>query len=146
MQPAIDLLPSFVGGFVAAEGTFIHDGRRFTFAIGLGARDRCACELLRSFFGCGTVTESPRRRPHYDDEVTFAIRSLPDHIGVTIPFMDEHLPVSYKRVQYLAWREALVDYWEHGARRVRECSVAGCLEPRRAHGLCRRHLYLERGV
>lgn len=82
---------------------------------------------------------------HYDDETTFVISSLTDHLDVTIPFMDEHLPPSYKRTQYLDWRARLLDYWEHRARRRRPCSVDGCEVPRRAHGLCRRHLWLLRG-
>jgi hypothetical protein len=38
-------------------------------------------------------------------------------VEVVVPFMDEHLPPSHKRGQYLAWRAELVDYWEHRARR-----------------------------
>jgi len=34
-------------------------------------------------------TWSPRRRPHHDDEVTFAIQSLRDHLEVTVPLLDE---------------------------------------------------------
>jgi hypothetical protein len=55
--------------------------------------------------------------------------------------MDEHLPASYKRVQYLDWRARLFEYWEHDAKRVRPCSVEGCDAPRRAHGYCRHHLW-----
>ena len=73
---------------------------------------------LHTFFGCGNIYWNPRRKAHYDDECTFAIQSLRDHVNVTIQFMDVHLPVSYKREQYLTWREQLVDYWEHGARRA----------------------------
>jgi hypothetical protein len=63
-----------------------------------------------------------------------------------VPFMDAHLPPSYKREQYLAWRGRLLDYWEHRAKRVRPCTVEGCEKPRRAHGLCRHHLYKQLGV
>ena len=42
--------------------------------------------------------------------------------------------------QYLAWRDRLLEHWEHDAKRVRPCAAAGCDEPRRAHGLCRHHL------
>ena len=31
---------------------------------------------------------------------------------VVVPFMDEHLPASYKRTQYEAWRAELVAYDE----------------------------------
>ncbi|MGZ4688528.1 MAG: LAGLIDADG family homing endonuclease [Acidimicrobiia bacterium] len=139
---------SFLAGFVAAEGTFGVSGasRRFRFAVGLGATDSTTCYLFRDFLGCGNVYRSPRRKPHYDNECTFAVQSLLDHFEVTIPFMDVHLPESYKRSQYLAWREKLLHYWEHDARRVRLCVVDGCDQPRRAHELCRRHLYAARGA
>jgi hypothetical protein len=141
-----EALAAVLGGFVAAEGCFDTNGRRFRFSVGLGASDAGMCILFRELLGCGTIVRSPRRKPHYDDECSFAIQSLKDHVEVTIPFMDEHLPPSYKRRQYLVWREQLLDYWERTARRVRPCSVAGCDRPRRAHGLCRQHLYLRRGV
>jgi hypothetical protein len=55
--------------------------------------------------------------------------------------MDEHLPDSHKRTQYLVWRAQLLDYWEHRARRRRPCTVAGCEQPQRAKGVCRHHYY-----
>lgn len=114
--------------------------------MGLGATDTATCVNLQAFFGCGSVFNYARREPHYDDECTFVMQGIRDHLEVTIPFMDAHLPVSYKREQYLAWRDRLLEYWEHDAKRVRPCTVDGCDAPRRAHGLCRRHLYAARGV
>jgi hypothetical protein len=132
---------AFLAGFTAAEGSFFVSGRRFTFSVGLGASDIAMCTLFRDFLGRGSVSRSPRRQPHYDDECAFMIQSLQDHVEVTIPFMDEHLPVSYKREQYLVWRAALLEYWEHRAKRVRPCTVDDCDEPRRAKGRCRHHYY-----
>ncbi len=100
------------------------------------------CEALRDFFGCGSIVDAPRRKPHYDDESAFVVQSLRSLVEVVVPFMDEHLPPSYKRQQYLAWTARLLDYWEHKAKRVRPCTVEGCDEPRRAHGLCRHHRYV----
>ena len=97
--------------------------------------------MSREFFGVGSVRRSARRKPHYDDEVAFVVGSARELVEVIVPFMDEHLPASYKRVQYFAWRERLLDHWEHRAKRVRPCTVDGCDAPRRAHGLCRHHLY-----
>lgn len=147
MPPATDTA-RFLGGFVAAEGCFTRAGDRghFAFSVGLGAADASTCELLAAFLGVGFLTRSTRRRSHYDDEVSLQVRKLADLAGVVVPFMDEHLPPSYKRVQYERWRAELLVYWEHSARRRRPCTVEGCQEPRRAHGLCRRHLYQERGV
>jgi hypothetical protein len=143
VQPAIDALAQFLGGFVAAEGTFGSGGiqPRFRFAVGLGAIDASICELFHQFLDVGHVYWSPRRKSHYDDEVTFAVQAMADLIEVVVPFMDEHLPVSYKRQQYLAWRAELLDYWEHHARRRRPCAVDECEQPQRAHGFCRRHLW-----
>lgn len=93
--------------------------------------------------GVGHIYDSPRREAHHDDQSTFMILSLRQLINVVVPFMDEHLPPSYKRRQYLEWRARLFDYWEHKAKRVRPCTVDGCEDPRRAHGLCRHHLSVQ---
>lgn len=136
-------LSSVVAGFVAAEGCFTgtSDDRRFVFSVGLGASDIGMCEMLLAFFGVGSITYFPRRKPHYDDEVAFFVGSARELVEVVVPFMDEHLSASYKRVQYLEWRARLLDHWDHRARRVRPCTIEGCDAPRRAHGLCRHHLY-----
>jgi hypothetical protein len=104
------------------------------------------CDLLESFLGVGHVYESQRRKATYDDESNFHTSRLSDLIQVVVPFMDEHLPPSYKRKQYLTWRQRLLDYWEHRAKRVRLCTVEGCESPRRAHGLCRHHLFKVYGM
>jgi hypothetical protein len=137
-----------LAGVVAAEGMFVSTGEppKFRFAVTLGSEDRVTCEKFLEFFGTGMVYESPRRRPHYQDEVSYIVRSLRTHLAVTLPFMDEQLPASFKREQYLEWKASLLDYWQHRAKRVRPCAVEGCEAPRRAHGLCRRHLYEQRGV
>lgn len=148
MRPATEGLAAFFGGFIAAEGTFVITGSRptFRFAVALGATDGAMCELMQRFFGCGRLQPFPRRKPHYDDEIAFTVAAFKDHVEVTVPFMDAHLPVSYKREQYLRWRAQLMEYWEHDAKRVRPCIVEGCSAPRRAHQLCRRHLFAARGV
>src|SRR5215218_4429642 len=148
VQPATNGFAQFLAGFVAGEGSFSgpSDGTRFCLEIGLGALDREMRELLHSALGVGHVYDSPRRREHYDDESTFRVQALRELPEIVVPFMDAHLPPSYKREQYFAWRERLLDYWEHRAKRVRPCTVEGCARPRRAHGLCRRHLYVQFGV
>lgn len=142
MSQATELAPYF-GGFIAAEGSFVRTkgGARFAFAVGLGARDAASCELLHTCFGVGHIHRSPRRLPHQDDAICFTIGALPDLVHVVVPFMDEHLPPSYKRQQYLVWRAELLEYWEHRAKRVRPCTIEGCARPRRAKGLCRSHYY-----
>ena len=107
---------AFFGGFAAAEGCFTRTGRRFRFAIGLAAADSGMCIAFARILDCGTVHRYPRRRPHYDDEVVFVVQSHRDLVDVVVPFMDAHLPPSYKRSQYVAWRAELLDYWEHRSR------------------------------
>jgi hypothetical protein len=143
LKPDTEDVAAFLGGFTAAEGCFTGRENQLRFAIGLGATDRRMCEAFEQFLDRGSICDSPRRKPHYDDESTFTVRSIRDHRDTTIPFMDAHLPPSHKREQYLAWRARLLDYWEHKAKRVRPCVVEGCDEPRRAHGLCRHHLYVQ---
>ncbi len=104
------------------------------------------CELFLAFLGVGFISRSGRRQAHYDDEVTFRVRKLEHLVDVVIPFMNEHLPPSYKREQFRRWRDDLLSYWQTAARRQRNCTVGGCEELCRAHGLCRRHLYQLRGV
>jgi len=140
VQPAGDLA-AFVAGFICAEGCFKRESRRFALSVGLGATDAATCHLLHAFFGVGHVYWHPRRKPHYDDEVVYVVQPLNELIEVIVPFMDEHLPPSYKRRQYEAWRAALLDYWANDAKRLRVCSLDGCDRPNRARGLCRRHYY-----
>jgi hypothetical protein len=114
---------AFLAGFTAAEGCFTQhrasSGKeRFTFLISVGATDQGMCALAHELLGVGAVRHFSRRQAHYDDEVTFAVQALPELVDVIVPFMDAWLPPSHKRTQYLAWRAALLDYWEHRARRL----------------------------
>lgn len=142
MSPATDI-SAFIAGFVAAEASFLVGGTRpsFTFTVQLGGADGATCYDLQAFLGVGHVRQYRRRRAHYDDEVRFSVRKLQDLVEVIVPFMDEHLPVSYKRQQYVAWRDTLLDYWEHKAKRRRACTVPGCEALQRGLGACRRHYY-----
>jgi hypothetical protein len=142
VRPATDLA-DHLGGFVAAEGTFgvSWSPPKFHFVVGLGATDRTSCASLRAVLGVGHIYAYKRRQAHFDDEVVFAVRKMKDLVEVVVPFMDEHLPPSHKREQYLARRTQLLDYWEHSARRRRPCTVEGCDAPQRAKGVCRHHYY-----
>ena len=119
---------------------------RFRFAIGLGATDEGMCRLFERFLGVGRVKWSARRKPHYDDEVTYTVQAMQELVDVVVPFMDEHLPDSYKREQYVAWRAKLLDYTQKFARRRGSppCTVEDCTDPVRAHGYCRHHLWVFR--
>jgi len=147
--PPPDPVAGFLAGFIVAEGTFVASilpaRSRFFFAASLGAADAGMCDDLQRFFGCGTIHTSTRRQSHYDDEVRFQIADRADLLLRVIPFMDEHLPPSYKRVQYETWRATLLHYWEQDARRPLACAIDGCDQPRRAKGLCRHHYHAQFG-
>jgi hypothetical protein len=106
-----------IGGFVAAEGSFIYTPpRRFAFVVSLGALDVDMCHLLRAYFGVGTVRHHPRRQPHFDDEAVFRVQRLRDLAVIIVPFMDAHLPPSHKAIQYRSWRRELMSYTSRHAR------------------------------
>jgi hypothetical protein len=121
LHPDLPLsLADHLGGVVAAEGTFSAAvaGRRvdgttrptFGFAITLGSSDAVTAHLFHDVLGVGRIRRYPRRAEHYDDEVVFAVRAIPELVGVVVPFMDEHLRPSHKRTQYEAWRAELLAY------------------------------------
>jgi hypothetical protein len=126
---------------VAGEGTFTGTKRKHTFAVMLGEIDAESCELLRMFFGVGHVYHYPRRKPHYDDFVLFQVCKTSDLVNVIIPFMDEHLPVSFKRQQFEVWRAKVLDFWENEMKRRRPCTIEDCEQPQRGRGVCRAHYY-----
>jgi hypothetical protein len=139
-SPVTDVA-SFVAGLIVAEGCFTRTRNDFAFAVTLGSDDRGSVEALHAFLALGRLVEHRRRKPHYQDEVTFVVKALGDLVDVVVPFMDGHLPPSYKRQQYETWRNELLEYWDTKAKRRRPCTADGCEAPRRAKGLCRHHYY-----
>ncbi|MEX2538273.1 MAG: LAGLIDADG family homing endonuclease [Actinomycetota bacterium] len=132
---------AFLGGLVAAEGSFNRTSDRFRFAVALAETDTPLCEMAAELLDVGHVYHYPRRQPHYHDEVIFAVQSIPELVHTIVPFMDSHLPLSKKRDQYLKWRQELLAYWEKKAKRRRTCVLNGCSSARRAKGLCRHHYF-----
>lgn len=123
--PARDLAAP-VAGFVAAEGHLgaSGTGTRLRLAVGLAAVDEGSCQLLLELFGIGTITRSPRRRAHEDDEGSWQVQWPPDLVEVVVPFMDDHLPPSHERDRYEVWRAALLERWVTG------CRAGGCAHER----------------
>jgi len=132
---------AFIGGFVAAEGTFTSTGRRFRFAVALAHQDHETCQRLSRWFGVGRIYHSARRSPQHADAVVYQVQSLTDLVAVIVPFMEEHLPASHKRDQFEAWSRELLSYVETRARRRGTCGVSSCSRPHRAKGLCRQHYF-----
>jgi hypothetical protein len=115
--------------------------------LAFGAVDAGLCDLAKRVLGVGTVSVYPRRKAHYDDEAVYVVQRTQHLVERIVPFMDVFLPRdSHKSRQYEVWRAALLDHWEHHARRRRSCTVEGCEELQRGRGLCRRHYYQEFGV
>lgn len=142
VPPATELA-AYVGGFTAAEGCLVctEGGTRFSFAVGLSASDLVSCELLLAYLGVGASTGHLDGRPTRTMPLVSPSAPCLSWCTSLVPFMDEHLAPSYKRVQYEEWRAELLEYWEHRAKRVRPCTVEGCEAPRRAKGLCRSHYF-----
>jgi hypothetical protein len=143
-----------LGGLVAGEGSFTtvrqrrpyRDGSprlKFVFRMTMARRDLPLLEALRSFLGYGSIPHHERGRAHWQPTSTLRIHSIWAHGKATIPFAEEFLLPCGKRRQYVEWRDRLIAY---DKKRVRPCTVEGCDKPRRAHGLCRQHLYSRLGI
>lgn len=102
--------PEFVAGFAVAEGCFTTTGEpaRWAFTVALGARDGETCDAMAAFFGVGHVYRYPRRADHHDDVAIFTVQDRRSLVEVIVPFMDEYLPASRRRVQYERWRQELL--------------------------------------
>jgi hypothetical protein len=154
------LVGATLGGFIAGEGSFFvtrrlppfQDGgprQRFVFQVSVAARDRNVLEALRAFLGTGSIHDRARRYTSWLPVSTFTIGSHRAHRQVTIPFAERFLLLGAKRRQFESWRDDLHEYerlhppkWGRGRS---ACSEAGCHEPVRGRGLCRRHYYRATG-
>ena len=145
-----------LGGLVAGEGSFyvvrrretFADGSprlRFVFALSMAAWDRDLVQALRDFLGVGRIEEHAARQAHHQPTCRLLISSAKDHHSAVIPFSDAFIPPSQKRVQFEAWRDALLTYererlTQYGRGRS-TCSEPGCDRPVRGRGLCRSHYH-----
>jgi len=106
-------------------------------------------EALRRALGFGSIRTAPPQREHWLPRAVYAVNSRRAHFAATIPFMDQYLLPSAKRVQYERWRDALIEHeLAHPSKfgkGPRPCSKPGCDKPVRGRGLCRSHYYRETG-
>src|SRR5215204_2983878 len=81
------------------------------------------------------------RNPRHLNQVELVINSRRAHFATTIPFMERNLLQCAKRIQFEAWRDALVEHERLHPSRFRKgpstCSVIGCDKPVGGRGLCR---------
>ena len=91
----------------------------------------------------------PPRNPRHLDQVLLTVNSRRAHFAATIPFMEQYLLPSAKRVQYERWRDALVEHERAHPSKFGKgpspCSEPGCDKPVRGRGLCRSHYYRATG-
>jgi hypothetical protein len=144
---------------IAGEGCFLvgsigtrNDGSerlRFRFTIKMADREVDALRDLHGVLGVGAISFQAARRATWQPTATYSVHSRRAIRTSLIPFCDEHLLWSFKRQQYLHWRERFITYesrfpsnWGAGPS---PCSIPGCDKPVRGRGLCRAHYYRETG-
>jgi hypothetical protein len=153
--------PWALGGIVAGEGSFCVtraspprrvDGSvrlRFVFSLSMAIRDRNVVETLHQALGVGSIQVKPPRNPRHLDQVLLTVNSRRAHFAATIPFMEQYLLPSAKRVQFEQWRDALIEHdLAHPSKFGKgpsACSEPGCDKPVRGRGLCRSHYYRATG-
>jgi len=129
-----------------ADGT---PRRRFLFQVAVASRDLPMLEALRDALGFGSVRTVPPEREHWLPRSVYSVNSRRAHFAATIPFMEQYLLPSAKRVQYERWRDALVEHeLAHPSKFGKgpsPCSEPGCDKPVRGRGLCRSHYYRATG-
>jgi hypothetical protein len=150
-----------LAGFVAGEGSFFigtahpptrKDGSqrlRYWFAVTMAARDGALLTALQEVLGVGSIEASRSRNGRWLPTQRYSISSRRAHRNVTIPFFDEYLLQSAKRLQFDVWRERFDAYEREHPTRIgygpSSCSVEGCARPVRGRGLCRSHYYRATG-
>jgi hypothetical protein len=108
----------WVVGFVDGEGCFSISVVRnrvcklgwqvqHEFSVTQGATSRHALELLREFFGVGTLILNRRHDNHREPLWRFSVKRRADLVEVVVPFFEEHPLITAKRADYELFREAL---------------------------------------
>lgn len=107
-MPAVDLFAiGYAMGLIAGEGSFTGDRQQPSLEIRMHRRDIEPLEDVRRVLGgriFGPYTHGGRPLFVY----MLRGRELKD----ALPMLLEHLPSSWKRVQFDAWREKYRDYFE----------------------------------
>jgi hypothetical protein len=101
----------WVVGFTDGEGCFSisvvrNSGCRLgwqvqhEFSVTQGAHSRNTLELLREYFGCGTIIENRRTDDHRSQLLRFSVKRRSDLIGTVIPFFVEWPLLTAKRFDF----------------------------------------------
>jgi hypothetical protein len=157
---ALHLVGGFFGGLIAGEGSFLvtsvgsrADGTerlRFRLSVRMASWDRPLLEALRRFLGVGSIHDAPPARIGWQPSATYTVGSRRAVEHRVLPFADRYLlRPSQKFQDYTTWRSWFLAYQaQHPSRWAAgrsTCRIAGCSEPIRGQGLCRRHYYRATG-
>jgi hypothetical protein len=119
------------------------------FQVAVASRDHAMLEALRQYLGFGSIRTTPPEREHWLPRSVYSVNSRRAHFAATIPFMEQYLLPSAKRVQYERWRDALIEHERAHPSKYGKgpspCSEPGCDKPVRGRGLCRSHYYRATG-
>ena len=107
----------FIAGFIAGEGCFSFYEKRNTpgklpknaqcyFGIEVHIRDKHIIEEIQETLKEGKIAVYPYR----PNIVRFTIHGFEKCKRSVVPFMDKYLIASYKKEQYLTWREKLMSH------------------------------------
>ena len=114
-RPGIE---QWVVGFTDGEGCFsISVVRNVTcrlgwqvqheFAVTQATSSRSALELLREFFGCGSIIENRRIDDHRESLSRFSVKRRQDLTTTIIPFFEHHPLITAKHADFERFRTVL---------------------------------------
>ena len=120
-RPGID---EWIVGFTDGEGCFsiaIVRNRvcrlgwqvQHEFSVTQSASSLEALELIREFFGCGTIIPNRRRDNHNDLMLRFSVKRRTDLVQVVVPFFTDHPLRTAKRVDFSRFK-LILDLMEEG--------------------------------
>jgi hypothetical protein len=114
-RPGIE---QWIVGFVDGEGCFSisvvrNRGCRLSWqvqrelSVTQAAHSRGSLEVLRAFFGCGTIIENRRADNHRYDLQRFSVKRRSDLENVIVPFFEQHPLITAKRSDFELFRQVV---------------------------------------
>ncbi len=108
----------WIVGFVDGEGCFgISIVRNRTsrlgwqvqpeFSVTQGERSCESLEILRDYFGCGTVIRNVRHDNHRESMYRFSVRGRNDLVKIILPFFDAHPLRTAKREEFRRFTDVI---------------------------------------
>lgn len=93
------------------------------FSVTQSARSLEALELIREFFGCGTIIPNRRRDNHNDLMLRFSVKRRTDLVEVVAPFFTDHPLRTAKRADFSRF-QLILDLMKEG-RHLEERRTSG---------------------